>query len=210
MEWTTYGHDRNALEALYNNSTYFKDRYTYNYEASYEWASIFTSPANHTVRYNFRALTTYGLVDSTVSNYIIPINNDVGFIETVAKKGIEIYGFRDATTPSHYLFNTLWQNEKGVSFCLHSGVDYEGTSFCVINASDKNSVVDLSSIISAYNAVNTSYGNKYVIQPLVALDEKTGFYLIAGNTTILEPLTEVQVQDKKFMIVANGICVEVE
>lgn len=208
MEWTTYGHDRTALEALYNNSTYFKERYTYSYDTSWEWASIFTSPTN-TVRYNFRSLVGYGLIDNKVSNYIIPINNDVGFIETVTKNNIEIYGFRDATTPSHYLFNTLWQNEEGVYFCLHSGVDYEGTSFCVINASDKNSVVDLSSLISAYNAANTSYGNKYVIQPLVALDKKTGFYLIAGNTTVLEPFTEVQVQDKQFMVVTNGICVEV-
>lgn len=209
MEWTNYGHDRNALEALYNNSTYFKESYGYNYEHSYEWASVFTSPVNHTVRYNFRSIVSYGLVDSTVSNYIIPVNNDVAFTEAVAKNDIEIYGFRDVTTPSHYLFNTIGK-EGGEYFCLHSGVDYTGSSFCAINSSTIATTVDISDLISAYNAANTSYGDKYVIQPLIALDKKTPFYMIAGNTTILEPGTTVLVQDKKFMIVANGICVETE
>lgn len=209
MEWTTYGHDRTALEALYNNSTYFKERYTYSYDSSWEWVSIFTSPTN-TVRYNFRALVNYGLIDNKVSNYIIPINNDVGFMETVIKNNIEIYGFRDATTPSHYLFNTIGEDDNGEYFCLHSGVDYTDSSFCVINSSTIATAVDISDLISAYNAANTSYGDKYVIQPLIALDKKTPFYMIAGNTTILEPGTIVLVQDKKFMIVANGICVETE
>lgn len=209
MEWTTYGRDRVALEALYNDSTYFKERYTYTYDTSGEWASVFTSSTN-TVRYNFRTNVNYGLVDNKVTGIIVPLYYDVAFTETIIKNGIEIYGFRDAATPSHYLFNVIGADEYGEHFCLHCGVDVTDTSFCVINSSTVSDAADLSSLITAYNAANTSYGNKYVIQPLVALDEKTGFYLIAGNTTILEPLTEVQVQDKKFMVVANGICVEIE
>lgn len=209
MEWTTYGHDWTALESLYVDSTYFKERYTFSKTTTGEWSTIYTSPAN-TVRYNQRTPYDYGLIDDKVINYIIPVGYNVDFAETVIKNGVEIYGFRDATTPSHYLLNLIKEDEDGDYFCLHCGVDVTGVSFCVINSSSVPNALDLSSLITAYIGTNNSYGEKYVVQPLVALDKKTPFYMIAGNTTVLEPFTVAYVQDKKFMIVANGICVEVD
>lgn len=209
MSWTTYAGNRQGIEDLYNGSTYLKERYAYSYDTSYEWASIFTSTLN-TVRNNFRSLVAYGLMDNTVSDYIVPISTAVDFQELVAENDVEVYAFRDNTTPAHFLMNVFGENENGTLFCLHAGVSENGSSFCLMNSDNQTTAVDISSLITAYNTVNTSYGSKYVVQPLVVLDEKTPFYMLAGNTTVLEPFTEILVQTKKFMVVANGICVEVE
>lgn len=206
MNWTNYAGNRTGIESLYNSSTYLKQRYTYAYDSSYEWTSVFTSTLNQ-VRNNFRSSYTYGLYDTKVTGTIIPIGVSVDFAETVCANSVEIYAFRDNTTPSHYLVNAFGENESETLFCAHSAVLSDGTSALTINSDKSNDTINVLTLTTAQNTLNNSYGNDYIVQPLCAFDEKTPFYLISGNAS-LAAFTTVAIGDMVFMSIGNGICVE--
>lgn len=207
MNWTGFNNqDRTRFEAWYASTTLFKERYSYTYVSDYEWYDKCASTVGYLAN-QYRI--TYGFCDAAGGGICLALAANNQFAEMSTTDGIEIYAFKDGTTPSHFLINVFGENSNGDLVCLHSGTNSSGTDFAYITTENHLTAVSVIDYTTAANTINNSYGNDYIVQPLYAADEPTPFYVVSGNTE-LAVFTVIQVQTKKFMVVGKGICVEVE
>lgn len=188
----------------YNATELFKERFTASFESS---AALFSTDL-HNLYWKYGSSSGTGMRDS-IPNIEFFNNNEYVDGAEMLGKDTEIYAFRDQS--NHYLINVYGVTENNTAFWLHSGINRNTSSpdVCMVNTSNTPTGINILSYLTANQALNSNYGTDYIIQPLYALDEKTPFYAISGNTE-LALFTLIQVQTRKFLVVGKGICVEVE
>lgn len=207
MNWTGFdNHDRTRFEAWYASTTLFKERYSCAYVSDYEWYNACTSAVGNI--YNQYRITL-GLCDTAGGGICVASATNNSYAEMSTTDGIEIYAFKDGTTPSHCLINVFSENSNGDLVCLHSGTNSSGTDFAYITTENHLTAVSVIDYTTAANTINNSYGTDYIVQPLYAADEPTPFYVVSGNTE-LALFTVFALSNKKFMVVGKGICVEID
>ena len=211
MEWILIENGQSVstnLQNYYNTTTLLKNRFSFASSGTgTNQASVFTSNL-HTITIGFDYY--YGgkpnLLDS-IANLEFGNRNNNNYFAELAGINNEIYAFKDIN--NHYLVNVYAPFGEGHEIWIHSGVAADGTEVCKINTDIANNVADTLTLTTAFNTLNNSYGNDYILQPLCVLNEKTPFYIVCGNAQ-LEVFSNIIVNNKKFMIVGKGVCVEVE
>ena len=184
----------------YNSTTLLKNRFTISGSSD-----VALSSGLHTLHWQYSVSSGDGLRDSVPNAEFVNRSEDVYGAEMTGADNAEIYAFKDNS--GHYLVNVYAVNDNNTEFWAHSGKTSSNTNACYVNKTSTSvSVIDFT---TAANTINNSYGTDYIVQPLCALDEKTPFYVISGNTE-LPAFTVIQVQMKKFMCIGNGLCVEIE
>lgn len=214
MNWTTIADTSdNGFNNFRNNTTLFKIRYPNGNASHYYWDDSFS---NTFCTIWFHCSTygqaRYGMKDSIIGDYTFTTDgasalNPIDFCE--AKYGdIEVYAFRDATDNSHYFVTTYAKTENDTDIILHSGVDTSNNHHLKAQTSKTNNVLDLLTFTTANQALNSVRGTNYILQPLCVYDEKTPFYIVSGNSN-LAAFATITVDNKIFMSIGNGICIEV-
>ena len=205
MEWnivydSSKGSSVQQVETYYNNTTLLKNRFIESGDGVRLTANL------HQLYWKVGLSTGAGLSDNLPNKEFVDRNTTFYGAEI---EGInnEIYAFKDIN--NHYLVNVYAPFGEGHEIWIHSGVAADGTEVCKINTDIANNVADTLTLTTAFNTLNNSYGNDYILQPLCVLNEKTPFYMICGNAQ-LEVFSNIIVNNKKFMIVGKGVCVEIE
>lgn len=188
-QWNTY----------YSGTTLLKNRFTISGSSD-----VTLSSGLHTLYWKYGVSSGAGLIDSVPNKEFVNRSEDVYAAEMLGKD-TEIYAFRD--TSGHYIVNVYGVNDDNVTCWLHSGVASDSTDVCYTNDSVITAGGSVLGYTTAYNTINNGYGLDYTIQPLCALGKKTPFFIIGGNTE-LAVFTVLAVNNRKFMVVGKGVCVE--
>lgn len=217
MDWTRISGNTSSFNNWFNGTTYFKVRFpTVNFEDNYVWDNFMRSSL-YTLYFHIGTYgqARYGMRDSFIgtsynftsvgSSAINPID----FAE-LNINDIEIYMFKDSTDESHYLTEVIYTTPRGRIVHAHYGVDInDGEHFLVGKDQDSNNKLDILPLVTNLQTNNNNFGEDYIIQPLYLYDEKSPIYTVCGNTT-LAAFTTFIIDNKKFMVIGKGLCVEVD
>lgn len=210
MEWKRInpGQDESYWLNFYNDTELFKDRFTYGYGGyTVSYTTDLVTLSVHIANGAYDPLR--GITDNITNTIHTSGMESFDFTEFISKAGAEIYAFRSAATPTHYLTLVFVTTSDGTNICLHFGTSISEVKKGITNTDKAQGIIDLLSLTTLINSNNNNHGEKYIVQPLYIYDEPTPLLTICGNTE-LAPFTLIQIQMKKFLVVGNGVCVEID
>lgn len=217
MNWTRIYGNKSSFNNWYSGTTYLKIRFpTFNAEDNFVWNNVIGSSL-YTLYFH---ISTYGQARYGIRDDFIGTSydftsvgssslNPIDFVE-LNINDTEIYMFKDSTNESHYLTEVIYTTPKDRLVHAHYGVDInDGEHLLIGTDQDSNSKLDILPLVTNLQTNNNAFGEDYIIQPLYLYDEKSPIYTVCGNTT-LAAFTTFVIDNKKFLVIGKGICVEID
>lgn len=213
FNWTRYVWDNR--DAVYTNSTYFKQLFT---EEASEYNNRFDYTSNDLgfvtrVKVSYSNYDAFGWSNSEVAGTFTTIASGFSYIAPYlfAEEKIGdnyLFVWKDENNPSYYLINFTYKTASNIDGALIIGNNISNNYVGKIVIKNKASV-DYS-LLTDYISANSldAQNTNYAIQPIIANGEITPLYFVMGYSS-LAIFSEFEANNKRFKIIANGIAIEI-
>lgn len=205
MNWTTISaYDAGSWSNFYNNSTVFKSHFTADIQGS-NYATFTSDLCTLTTR--LYSTSGAGLTDSTINYKFTNAGYDVDYAE-FSTDDVEAMLFKEHSGDKYYSY-VLFDLANNKTGSLHTGKETNGTNVAKFNTDITSGLIDASGIVTFTQSANNSVGSDYIVQPLCIYDQKSPIFTVSGNTE-LAAFTKFVVDNRVFIVVGKGLCVEVD